>query len=112
MLGKIENIHPELFSLLQRLETEMGFDVTIISGQRDVEHNEKVGGVKNSEHTYNPAEGVDVLCRQSVTRYKMVKWLLANQVHRIGIGDSFIHIGIADDKPQFVMWDYYPKEEA
>lgn len=112
MIGSTSDIHPELIELLGKLELAMGFALTITSGHRGTEHNEKVGGVKDSEHTYNPAEGVDVLCRQSITRYKMVQWLLANQVHRIGIGDGFIHIGIADDKPQFVMWDYYPKEEA
>jgi uncharacterized protein YcbK (DUF882 family) len=112
MVGKTDNIHPDLLDILQKLEAFIGFELTIVSGQRDVEHNDQVGGVKDSEHTYNPAEGVDVLCRQSITRFKMVKWLLSNGVQRIGIGNSFIHIGIADDKPQFVMWDYYPNTEA
>lgn len=112
MIGSIDNIHPELLDILQRLEKEMGFELTINSGYRTAEHNAKVGGVNESEHTHSPAEGVDVLCRQSVTRFKMVKWLCANDVRRIGIGNSFVHIGIAEDKPQFVMWDYYPDTEA
>lgn len=86
----------------------MGFELTVTSGQRDEGHNAAVGGVPGSEHTYKPlAEGADVLCKQGVTRFKMLKWLFQHDVRRIGIGKDFIHIGIADDKPQFVVWHYY-----
>jgi zinc D-Ala-D-Ala carboxypeptidase len=112
VIGKTESIHPILLDTLGQLEEHMGFELTITSGKRDVEHNATVGGVEDSEHTYELAEGVDVLCRQSITRYKMVKWLLQQNIRRIGIGNSFIHIGIAEDKPQFVLWDYYPNSEA
>lgn len=109
MKGKLENIHSKLLEVLQELEAAMGFELTITSGQRDVDHNVSVGGVPDSEHTYDPAEGVDVLCKQSITRYKMKKWLYAHDVRRIGTGKDFIHIGIAEDKPQFVEWHYYPE---
>ena len=110
MKGKVQSLHPDLMEILIGLEAEMGFELTITSGQRDDAHNVEVGGVPGSEHTYDPAKGADVLCRQSVTRYKMVKHLLATGVRRIGIGNEFVHIGIAADKPQFVMWDYYPDQ--
>jgi hypothetical protein len=109
MTGKIDNIHPGLIEILDRLEFHMGFELTINSGYREAGHNTEVGGVDHSEHTYNPAEGVDVLCKQGSTRYKMKKWLYANDVKRIGTGKDFIHIGIATDKPQEVEWTYYPK---
>ncbi len=85
----------------------MGFVLTVTSGYRHPEHNEAVGGVENSEHTYDPAEGVDVLCKRSVTRFKMVKWCLENGITRLGIGREFVHIGIGEDKPQEVIWHYY-----
>lgn len=109
MKGKIENVHPELLEILNALEVYMGFELFITSGHRTVEHNAdpEVGGVADSEHTYMPAEGVDVLCKQSITRYKMKKWLYAHDIRRIGTGKDFIHIGIAEDKPQFVEWHYY-----
>lgn len=108
MRGQTEHLHPELVSILQGLEESMGFELTVTSGQRTQEHNDdpKVGGVKNSEHTYNPAEGADILCKQSITRYKMLEWLFEHDIRRIGIGEEFIHIGIAEDKPQFVVWLY------
>ena len=90
----------------------MGFELTVTSGKRTGAHNDAVGGVPDSEHTYELAEGADVLCKQSITRFKMLKWLFTNGVRRIGIGNDFLHIGIADDKPQFVAWDYYPEKQA
>lgn len=107
MTGKIENIHPDLLAVLTQLEHRMGFELTVTSGKRDDKHNEEVGGVEGSEHTYELAEGADILCKQGITRYKMLKWLFDHDIRRIGIGEDFIHIGIADDKPQFVTWHYY-----
>lgn len=112
MKGKTENLHPELTSILLALEEAMGFELTVTSGYRTPEHNRdpKVGGVEGSEHTNQPAEGADVLCKQATTRYQMKKWLYLHDVRRIGTGKDFIHVGIAEDKPQFVEWHYYPKE--
>lgn len=107
MKGKIENIHPDLIDILKGLEDEMGFELTINSGYRNVDHNTEVGGVPDSEHTYSPAEGVDVLCKQGLTRYQMIAWLVSKGVRRIGVGKEFIHIGIAEDKPHPVIWHYY-----
>jgi uncharacterized protein YcbK (DUF882 family) len=109
MDGQTTNLHPELLAVLSELEHRMGFELTVNSGYRDPEHNGDVGGVEDSEHTYDPAKGADVFCRRSVTRYRMLKELFAMGVTRIGIGKEFIHIGVAGDKPQHVCWDYYPK---
>lgn len=108
MKGHTINLHPELLSVLQQLEQRMGFELNINSGYRDPSHNEDVGGVPDSEHTYDPAEGADVLCLRSVTRFKMLKVLFEMGVERIGIGQTFVHVGIATDKPQQVCWHYYP----
>lgn len=108
MHGQIVNLHPDLFKILTELEKRMGFELQINSGYRDPEHNHDVGGVDGSEHTYDPAEGADVFCQRSVTRFKMVRELYDMKVSRIGIGDTFVHVGIAKDKPQNAMWAYYP----
>ena len=102
-----ENLHPTLHAHLHELQTRMGFVLTITSGYRHPDHNTEVGGVEHSEHTYDPAEGVDVLCKRSATRFAMVKHLLDMGLTRIGIGKDFVHIGIATDKPAPVMWTYY-----
>ena len=102
-----EHLHPILTRHLRELQKRMGFVLTVTSGYRHPEHNLDVGGVENSEHTYDPAEGVDILCKRSVTRFKMVKEALDMGIRRIGIGKDFVHLGIGADKPQDVMWDYY-----
>lgn len=108
MKGDITNLHPKLVEVLTELERRMGFELNINSGYRDPGHNVDVGGVENSEHTYDPAEGADVLCLRSVTRFKMLKALVEMGVTRIGIGQTFVHIGVAADKPAEVCWHYYP----
>jgi peptidase M15-like protein len=85
----------------------MGFELDLNSGYRDPGHNLDVGGVPDSEHTYDPAQGADVLCLRSVTRFRMLKELFSMGVRRIGIGQTFLHVGIAADKPQEVAWHYY-----
>ena len=112
MKGSLDNLHPDLVEVLTELEAHMGFELRVTSGYRSPEHNLEIGGVTGSEHIYSPAEGADVLCKQSITRFKMVKWLLTHYVQRIGIGPDFVHVGIAQDKPQFVMWTYYPTKAS
>ncbi len=102
-----EHLHPTLKRHLRELQKRMGFTLTVTSGYRHPDHNADVGGVENSEHTYDPAEGVDILCKRSATRYTMLKALFEMGITRIGIGRDFIHIGIGADKPQEVAWDYY-----
>lgn len=112
MKGDTLNLHPDLMLLLMKLEQRMGFELNINSGYRHPDHNKDVGGVDNSEHTYDPAEGADVLCLRSATRYKMLKELFGLGVQRLGIGQTFIHVGIGRDKPRDVLWHYYPTAKA
>lgn len=109
MTGYTSNLHPDLVAILTQLEAAMGFSLQITSGYRDPVHNIDVGGVTNSEHTMDPSMAADVFCQRSTTRFKMLKTLFALGVTRIGIGKTFLHIGISPDHPQGVAWDYYPE---
>lgn len=109
MTGYTNNIHPDLVAILTKLEAVMGFSLQITSGYRDPAHNADVGGVPNSEHMLDPSMAADVFCQRSPTRYKMLKALFELGVTRIGIGKTFIHIGISPAHPQLVVWDYYPE---
>lgn len=109
MTGATGNLHPDLMVVLTQLERRMAFELHVTSGQRDVDNNTAVGGVPNSEHTYSPAKGADVRCLSSAIRYKMLRELFSMVVRRIGIGETFIHIGIASNKPLDCAWTYYEK---
>jgi len=110
--GHHHNLHPDLRAKLTFLEAAMGFELDVTSGYRDPEHNIDVGGVPDSEHTCDPAMGADVLCLRSSTRYRMLKVLLMQGVKRIGIGRTFIHVGISPSHPQEVLWHYYPDPKS
>jgi zinc D-Ala-D-Ala carboxypeptidase len=112
MTGAITNLHPDLMKILTRLETQMGFELTINSGYRTPEHNEAVGGVPDSEHMDDPAQGADVFCHLSATRFHMLDALYTMGVRRIGIGPNFIHVGISTTLPTDVAWTYYPVEKG
>lgn len=107
--GATKNLSPALVAILCELERRMGFELRIESGYRDPTHNEDVGGVDQSEHTHDPSDGADVFCQRSVTRFKMLRELLDMGVRRIGIGKTFIHVGVSTSHPQDVIWHYYPE---
>lgn len=106
MTGKTANLHPDLLALLEKVEQDVGVPLHVTSGQRDVEKNAAVGGVKGSEHTYAPAEGADVAATTGAARFEIVKMALLQGCVRIGIGKTFVHLGIAQDKPRRVLWLY------
>lgn len=108
MIGETKNIDPALLEILTELERRMGFELRIDSGYRDATHNEDVGGVEGSEHTHDPSQGADVFCQRSVTRFKMLKNLFDMGIRRIGIGKTFVHVGISTTHPGDVCWHYYP----
>ena len=49
---------------------------------------------------------VDIACSKSKERFSLVRELLEHGVDRIGIGDTFIHADIDDDKSPNVIWTY------
>jgi uncharacterized protein YcbK (DUF882 family) len=109
MTGATGNLHPDLVAVLGQLERRLAFELHITSGHREKAHNAEVGGVPNSEHTYSPAKGADVRCLSSAIRYKMLRELFSMAVRRIGIGDGFVHVGVAMDKPLDACWTYPDK---
>ena len=109
MTGSTTNLHPTLFTLLTQLESKVGFTLHVTSGYRDPTHNKDVGGVEHSEHTYDPAQAADIACPDGSSRWKLITQAIQLGCVRLGIGKDFIHIGIAVDKPQHVIWGYYEK---
>jgi uncharacterized protein YcbK (DUF882 family) len=107
MTGYTTNLHPDLTQILTELETLCAVPLDITSGYRDPAHNSDVGGVKGSEHTYDPSMAADIACLTGSLRWALVTNAIRLGVDRIGIGKTFVHIGIAKDKPRRVIWHYY-----
>jgi len=108
MTGQFTQLDPRLLAVLTQLEQEDGLPIHVNSGFRDPARNKAVGGVSNSEHTDQPATGADIQCLQSTTRFKLVTAALKRGITRIGIGKTFVHIGMSTTRPASVMWHYYP----
>ena len=76
----------------------------ITSGYRSIEHNEKVGGVKNSSHLFGCA--CDIAVYGSHERFLILSALIRAGFHRIGIAETFIHVDSDNTKPQHLIWTY------
>lgn len=76
----------------------------ILSGFRCPEHNKAVGGALHSAHLKGLA--ADVLCKDSRSRYHMIKIFLDLGFHRIGVGRDFIHVDSDPNNDPQVIWLY------
>jgi len=102
----VAELNPALMVILDKMREECGFPFVITSGVRTKAENSKLeDSVSNSAHLYGLA--VDIRCRNSTERYKMIESLYKNGIRRWGEGKNFIHIDIDTMKAQDVAWHYY-----
>lgn len=76
----------------------------INSAYRTMEHNNLVGGIKDSSHLKGLA--VDIKCVTSQQREKILFGLINAGFRRIGIGKNFIHVDSDYTKTVGVVWLY------
>jgi uncharacterized protein YcbK (DUF882 family) len=81
-----------------------GKPMVINSGFRTEEHNAKVGGTANSSHLKGLA--ADIKCTTSADRYDLLDSLMKAGFNRIGVGKTFIHVDIDENKTPFLIWTY------
>lgn len=99
-----------LLEILDEVREKYDKPIHITSGFRTPAHNEAVGGVKNSSHLKGLAidlsdnnKGAPI---NSKNRFDLINCLLDVGFSRIGVGNSFIHADIDQDKTQGVIWTY------
>lgn len=96
--------HPALPLKLEVIRQMYGKPIFINSGVRCPKHNERVGGVAGSEH--ETGEGADLLVANSRDRMSIVQAAIKAGIRRIGIGKSFVHVGVSRKHPADVVWLY------
>ena len=90
-------INKTLAGLLSILRHKIGKPVYINSGYRTPQHNEKVGGAKNSYHMYGAAADIRAEGYTPKEVYKM----LDNMLHEWGgleEHETFVHVDVRNDK--------------
>lgn len=101
---EVKGLKPELVDMLDKARELASVAFKIESGLRSKEKNAQVGGVPNSAHLEGIA--VDLVCKTSVDRNRILKALLQVGFNRVGIGDTFLHADISKTLPQDVIWLY------
>lgn len=93
-----------LLNNLDKLRELYGKPIYVNSGFRCKDHNFTVGGNPNSEHM--DGKGADLRCESSMDRFKLIELALHVGFRRIGIGNTFVHVGSCKKRPQGVIWVY------
>ena len=88
-------IDTELVKVLEDVRTYFNKPVIITSGYRTPEYNEKIGGVKNSQHTKGTAADIKV---KMVQANEVQNYLNRKYPDKYGIGryKSFTHIDVRE----------------
>ena len=97
------NMDKEFILKLEKAREIANIPFRISSGYRCEEHNEKVGGVKNSSHLKGLA--ADIKVGSGNERYIILNSLILAGFKRLGIAKTFIHVDLDHEKPNSV-WTY------
>lgn len=93
----------ELIVLLNAIRSRYGKPIVVTSGYRSPEHNEAVGGVKNSYHTLGLAADIRPL-NENRSDLTMFQRICDEMNPRGGVGfyDTFCHVDIRGERAR---WD-------
>ena len=93
-----------LLEKIDDIRHEVGFPIVVNSGPRCPEYCKARGWSPTSEHTIGTA--VDIKVNSSTERYAVITAALRLGSTRIGIANTFIHIGFSEYHPKEVVWVY------
>lgn len=98
-----DNISMELVNRLQRLRTNYGHPIKVISGCRCIEHNRAVGGKPQSSHICEGKEGeaADIEVSGSHAMYELLKTIFDFRLfNRMEPCRKHLHVDISKTLPQ------------
>ena len=99
------NLKPEVLGILEQIRFRYGGAVVVSSACRCPKHNAEVEG--GPEHP--DGEAVDIVCKTARLRYLILETAFRESVPRIGIAETFVHLGISQKLPREVLWTYPAK---
>lgn len=98
------DVTDEVKALSDRLREVCGIPLIVNSGARCKAHNKEIGASATSSHINGLA--VDFKCIKSSDRYIILNSAIRLGIQRIGLHKGFIHIDIARDRADKVVWFY------
>ncbi len=102
--------HPDLVARLELLRYRVGRPIRVTSGPRCPDWNRRQGGTETSDHL--TGAGADLAVATSGERWELLDACLrgpAPLFTRLGIGRTFLHVGLAGPNPGHQIWTYYPR---
>lgn len=100
---KITDMDSTFLVRLDQARRLAGIPFLLTSAFRTIEHERKMGRPGTSSHTLGVA--VDIGCRDSLSRLRIVHALLEAGFRRIGISETFIHVD-SDRSKSPNLWLY------
>ena len=100
----LNNFNHILAVLVDQMRESCGFPFVVRSACRCIKHNKDVGGKPRSDHL--TGDGIDIKATTNYQRFKIIQEAIFRGVQRIGIGRSFIHLGMRQGNPKERMWLY------
>ena len=97
----LSDMDPAFMNRLQTARDLAGCPFVINSAYRTKEYELRKKRSGNSMHCLGRA--VDISCRESFTRYRILSALIQAGFHGVGVGQTFIHV---DDREMQTIWLY------
>lgn len=88
----------EAKSAMEALEAAIGKKLKVNSAFRDPEHNKRVGGAKNSQHTHGNAFDVDVTGMSIEERQELIRQARRAGFGGIGVYKNALHFDVANER--------------
>ena len=96
--AKAEGVTASAQGALDGLQKTWGKPLNITSAFRTPEHNAKVGGAKNSQHTHGNAFDVDVSGMSQSERVALITQARSSGFKGIGVYDNSLHFDVGPDR--------------
>lgn len=100
----IFDMDDNLLIMLDKLRKIIGQPVIINSAYRTTEYEKSKRRSGSSSHCKGKA--VDIRCVSDSYKFLIVQTALALGFKRIGIGSTYVHLDIDEEKNQNVLWTY------
>ena len=105
-----KHIDGNLIESLNMVRMLYGKPMAVTSGARCADYNAQIGGLSNSAHLPHPltaqCRAVDISVMSGFDRFDLVQFGLNVGITRFGLGENFLHMDVAWDLPNPVMFNY------